>query len=244
MQAQTLLREGRLREAIESAGALVRENPADSRLRTFLFELLCFAGDFDRAEKHLHLLGTGSGDKDREVGALLYHAALHAERTRQEMFDKGETPIASPAEPVGGTLNGQPFTTIEDADPRIGPRLEVFAAGNYMWLPFEHIASIKMEPPRRLRDLLWAPVVLRTGPGFKGIELGEVLLPALSPLSFRHADETVRLGRLTVWEDLENGDPVPYGQKTLLVDGEEFPILELRTLTIGPPEIGGTDAST
>jgi len=244
MQAQTLFREGKLSEAIASAGALLRENPADSRLRTFLFELLCFAGDFDRAEKHLHLLGTGSGDKDREVGALLYHAALHAERTRTEMFEKSETPITSPASTPGGVLNGQPFTTIEDADPRIGPRLEIFAAGNYLWLPFEHIASIKMEPPRRLRDLLWAPVVLRTGPDFKGMELGEVLLPALTPLSCRHPDEAVRLGRVTVWDDQTEGDPVPYGQKILLVDGEEFPILEIRTLTIGPPEHGGTDAAT
>lgn len=244
MQAQTLFREGKLSEAIASAGALLRENPADSRLRTFLFELLCFAGDFDRAEKHLHLLGTGSGDKDREVGALLYHAALHAERTRTEMFEKSETPITSPASTPGGVLNGQPFTTIEDADPRIGPRLEIFAAGNYLWLPFEHIASIKMEPPRRLRDLLWAPVVLRTGPDFKGMELGEVLLPALTPLSCRHPDEAVRLGRVTVWDDQTEGDPVPYGQKILLVDGEEFPILEIRTLTIGPPEHGGTDAVT
>jgi len=243
MQAQNLFREGKLSEAIASAGALVRENPADARLRTFLFELLCFAGEYDRAEKHLHLLGTGSGDKDREVGAMLYHAALHAERTRAEMFEKGETLIASPAPEVSGVLNGKPFTSIEDADPRIGARLEIFAAGNYMWLPFAHIASIKMEPPRRLRDLLWTPVVLRTGPEFKGVELGEVLLPALSPLSCRHANEAVRLGRMTVWED-QNGDPVPFGQKILLVDGEEFPILELRTLTIGPPENGGTDAAT
>lgn len=243
MQAQNLFREGKLSEAIAAAGELVRENPADARLRTFLFELLCFAGEYDRAEKHLHLLGTGSGEKDREIGAMLYHAALHAERTRTAMFEKGETPLASPAPEVGGVLNGKPFSSIEDADPRIGARLEVFAAGNYMWIPFAHIASIRMEPPRRLRDLLWAPVVLRTGPEFKGMELGEVLLPALSPLSCRHADESVRLGRMTVWEE-QNGEPVPFGQKILLVDGEEFPILEMRTLTIGPPDNGGTDAST
>jgi hypothetical protein len=28
---------------------------------------------------------------------------------------------------------------------------------------------------------------------------------------------------------------VPYGQKTFLVDGEEFPLLEIRTLTIDQP---------
>ena len=65
-------------------------------------------------------------------------------------------------------------------------------------------------------------------PCIQGQELGEVLLPVLSPFSFRHPDDAVRLGRATVWDEPEDGDPVPFGQKMLLVDGEEFPILEVR----------------
>ena len=64
------------------------------------------------------------------------------------------------------------------------------------------------------------------------MELGEVLLPALSPFSFRSDDDNVRLGRATVWEEDENGEEIPFGQKMLLVDGEEFPLLEVRTLEI------------
>jgi type VI secretion system protein ImpE len=105
-----------------------------------------------------------------------------------------------------------------------------------MWLPLEHIASLEMQPPKRLRDLLWAPAVVRTGPGFKGQELGEVLLPVLTPLSFRHQDDAVRLGRLTVWENLEDGQPAPAGQRMFLVDDEEFPILEVRRLEFAAPE--------
>ena len=101
-----------------------------------------------------------------------------------------------------------------------------------MWLPLAHVASIEMPAPKRLRDLLWAPALVRTGPAFKGTELGEVLLPALSPFSSRHADDAVRLGRATVWEKQENGDIIPFGQKMLLVDGEEFPLLEVRSLEI------------
>ena len=63
-----------------------------------------------------------------------------------------------------------------------------------------------------------------------------MLMPALSPFSFRHADDAVRLGRATVWEEPEDGDDVPFGQKMLLVDGEEFPILELRRLEIAAAE--------
>jgi type VI secretion system protein ImpE len=104
-----------------------------------------------------------------------------------------------------------------------------------MWLPLAHVASVQMEPPKRLRDLLWAPVIVRTGEAFKGTELGEVLMPALFPLSSRHPDDAVKLGRATVWAE-EEGEPVPYGQKTMLVDGEEMPILELRHLEITQPE--------
>jgi type VI secretion system protein ImpE len=86
-----------------------------------------------------------------------------------------------------------------------------------------------MEAPKRLRDLLWAPAVLRTGPEFHGFNLGPVLLPVLSPFSWRHSDPQVRLGRLSVWEESEAGEH-PFGQKMWLVDGEEVPLLDLRNL--------------
>ncbi|MEW5931176.1 MAG: type VI secretion system accessory protein TagJ [Gemmatimonadota bacterium] len=230
MRARALFEAGRLDEAVESLGAELRDAPTDVRRRTFLFELLCFAGAYDRAEKHLEVLARGS--RDAELGAWLLRSALHAERVRQAAFAAGPLPPAAPGRPVSGTLNGTPFASLEDADPRIGPRLEVFAAGQYTWLPLEHVASVRVAAPGLLRDLLWAPAVVRTGPGFRGTELGEVLLPALAPLSWRSPDGEVRLGRVTDWEELPEGGMVPVGQKLLLVDGEPFPILELRELEI------------
>lgn len=231
MNARELYQAGRLGAAIQAIISEVRDNPTDPRRRTFLFELLCFAGEFDRAEKHLEVL---SGDSpDAMTGSLLYRAALAAERCRLDLFTAGTYPAAKPdAAPLQGTLNGKPFEDVEDADPRIGPRLEVFAAGQYLWLPLEHLESIEMEAPKRLRDLLWIPALVRTGPGFKGTELGEVLVPALSPRSFRHADEEVKLGRVTAWEEDASGAAIPYGAKCLTVDGEDIPLLELRKLEI------------
>lgn len=229
MQARQLFQNGRLDEAIEALGAEVRDNPTDAQRRAFLFELLCFAGQFDRAEKQLSVLGRGN--RDAEMGALLYHAALHAERLRNEMFEKQNFP-QSTAKVVGGTLNGTPFSTITDADPRIGARLELFAAGQYVWLPFEHIAIVRMEAPKKLRDLLWAPAIVRPNESFTGLELGEVLLPVIAPETWREASPEVRLGRVTEWREIEDGDQVPVGQKMLLVDDVEFPILELRELEI------------
>jgi type VI secretion system protein ImpE len=163
---------------------------------------------------------------------MLYRAALHAERIRQTIFEQKDYPASGPAPdaPEAGTINGKPFTFFSDADPRLGARLEVFAAGDYLWIPLADISSIELQAPKRLRDLLWAPAIVRTGPAFKGKELGEVLLPVISPLSWRHADDEVRLGRSTEWQDDGSGNVIPIGQKMFAVDEDEVPILDIRKL--------------
>jgi type VI secretion system protein ImpE len=230
MKAQELFQAGKLDEAVQALGAELRDNPADARRRTFLFELLCFAGEYQRAEKQLDVLA--SDGRAAEMGTMLYRAALHAERIRQAIFEQKDYPSTGPAPeaPAAGSLNGTPFTFFSDADPRLGARLEVFAAGDYLWIPFEHISSIELEAPKRLRDLLWSPALVRTGPAFKGKELGEVLLPVISPLSWKHANNQVRLGHVTEWEDDGAGNVIPIGQKMFAVDEEEIPILEIRKL--------------
>ena len=90
VSAEELLRAGKLEDAIELVGAGLRANPADARQRTFLFELLCFSGAHDRADKQLDVLAGAS--REAGMGALLYRAALSAERTRQEMFQEGRFP--------------------------------------------------------------------------------------------------------------------------------------------------------
>ena len=232
MNAKELFQKGKLTEAVQALSGELRNDPSDAKRRTFLFELLCFAGDFDRAEKHLGVLSQAGPSS--EMGALLYRGVMAAERARQETFAKREYTMRPPADatPFHGTLNGQPFESLADADWRIGPRIETFSAGTYLWLPLAHIAAIEIQAPKRLRDLLWIPARVRTGPAFQGTELGEILIPVLSPLSWRHENEEVRLGRLTVWGEDENGDEVPFGQKLLMVDGEEIPLLDVRSVTI------------
>jgi type VI secretion system protein ImpE len=227
MKAKELYQAGKIEESLQVLASELRNDPTDIRRRTFLFELLCFAGELDRAEKQLDILSDLS--KEAGMGTLIYRSAFQAERVRREMFDKKTFPQTT-AEPVTkAILNGTECEAIEDADPRIGPRLEVYAAGSYLWLPLAHIASIRMEAPKRVRDLIWIPAVLKTGPQCGALNLGEVMIPALTPFAYRHADSSVRLGRQTVWEEAD-GIVAPAGQKLLLVDGEEFPILEVRTL--------------
>jgi type VI secretion system protein ImpE len=229
MNAKELFHAGRLEDAIQALVAELKNDPGNDRHRTFLFELLCFAGAYDRAEKQLDVLAQ-SGNKNAELGTLLYRGAMAAERTRQGMFESRTFPESSEAETVSGSIDDRHFEWISDADPRIGPKLEVFAAGAYMWIPFVHIESIEIPQPRRLRDLIWTPAVVRTGPAFEDKDLGEVLLPAMCPLSAKSPDDAVRLGRSTIWEESAEG-AIPLGQKVLIVDDEEIPLLQIRRLT-------------
>jgi type VI secretion system protein ImpE len=232
MGAKELFQAGKLNEAVQALGVEVRDNPTDVRRRTFLFELLCFQGEYERAEKHLHVLA--GGNPDSQMGAVLYFSALHAERTRQELFQKKEYPsVPADGNGRGGVIDGRTFESIEDSDPRVGPRLELFAAGAYLWIPFEHIEAIEIQQPKKLRDLLWVPALVRTGPKFKGTELGEVLLPVLAPFSSKSGDDNIRLGRGTDWQEID-GEAVPIGQRMFSVDGEDFPILEIRKIEFTP----------
>ena len=233
MTVQQLLQSGQLDEAVKALTAEVRDNPTDSRRRTFLFELLCFAGDFARAEKQLDVLAQGGPQS--EMGAMVYGGALAAERTRQEMFQKSELPAPpgdGAAMRISGTINGNSFQSLLDSDDRLGGHLELFVVGSYVRIPFGMLSTIHIEAPKKLRDLLWLPATVRTSEAFQGRELGEVLLPVLNPFSWQSADPAVRLGRATAWERDEIGETHPRGQKVFLADDEEWPILELRDVAI------------
>lgn len=228
MDALSLYRAGQLKPAIDALGDELKKQPLDAKRRTFLFELLCFAGEYDRASKQLDILS--DANKEAAAGAMLYRSALHAERTRQEMFAEDKLPMGTALPSSRGILNGEDFAELADADPRIGANLEVFIAGSYTWVPFAYIESIETEPPKRLRDLLWMPAILHTTEDFRLQDLGEVLLPVISPLSWKSADDDVRLGRSTVWMDDANYEEVPMGQKLLLRGNIEEPFLQMRSL--------------
>jgi type VI secretion system protein ImpE len=228
MTAEQLLEAGQLDEAIEKLNSEVRNDPTNLRRRTFLFELLCFAGEYSRAEKHLDVLST-SGPQS-ELGALLYKGALAAERTRQEMFEADTYPKAAAGASIPSRVNGKPYASVGDTDPRIRGNIELIVAGSYMWLPLHMIETVRTEPPTRLRDLLWLPATVQTTAAFQGQELSSVLIPVLSPGSWKSNNPDVRLGRMTLWEENRDKLVIPFGQKLVFTDEEEWPILEIREI--------------
>src|SRR5215470_12966235 len=108
MNSRQLFDAGKLNAAIEALSGELRDNPTDAQRRTFLFELLCFSGDFERARKHLELLA--KANQQAGMGALLYEGLMNSEKTRNEVFEKREYPNAPAGDkPIRGTLNGKPF---------------------------------------------------------------------------------------------------------------------------------------
>lgn len=89
-QAKELYFQGRLPEAIESQLAWVRDHPSDVGTRLFLVELLCFQGQWDRAERQLKALLSNKAQEDAAV--LLYLGCVAAERKRAEAFCGGQKP--------------------------------------------------------------------------------------------------------------------------------------------------------
>jgi len=270
MNGKQLLDSGDLAAAIAQVGAELRAAPEDAAKRTFLFELLCCAGDLDRALKQLDALAAESSERDLAIQP--YRNVLEGEKKRRRAFSGGLVPglpkkipdytrlhleainriteghyaearaLLEEGEaarrPVAGTINGEPFDDLKDADDLIGPFLEVITVSNYSWIPWESVRSVSMEAPRHLRDLVWLParVELDIGP------LGEVFLPVLYVNSYQHHDNRVKLGRMTDWQAATGDLSLASGQRLLMAGERDWPLLEVRELAFEPP--GGNDGDT
>jgi type VI secretion system protein ImpE len=86
MGAKELFDAGDLQGAIDQLTQDVRGRPQDVQSRIFLFEALCFAGDYLRAERQLDAVAQISGDVKVELGTQLYRNLLAAEAQRAALF--------------------------------------------------------------------------------------------------------------------------------------------------------------
>ena len=83
MTASELFQAGQLQAAIDAQIQKVKAKPADQAARLFLFELLLFSGDLDRARKQLDVLNY---DKPEATAAVeSYRNALASEQTRRDL---------------------------------------------------------------------------------------------------------------------------------------------------------------
>lgn len=84
MSASELFKAGQLDEAVAAQIDEVKRNPGDHARRLFLFELLAFAGEWDRAERQIGAIDYKELEVDAAV--LSYKKLIEAERKRAQVF--------------------------------------------------------------------------------------------------------------------------------------------------------------
>lgn len=134
---------------------------------------------------------------------------------------------AAPAQ--SATINGQACEWVSDADPRLGPTVEAIVEGSYVWVPFERIHAITVEPPSDLRDQVWMPAI------FTWANQGQAVgfIPTRYPGTAPNADPALLLARRTDWAEQDDW-AIPTGQRTLVTDAAEIALMDLRRLELQP----------
>jgi len=255
MNAKELLEAGHLSAAIEQLNQDVKAHPADGRLRTFLFELLCFAGDYGRAERQLDVIARESANA--EVGAQFYRNALAAEKARLGLFRDGGLPQFLFEPPGYAALHLEALDLLRKERPKDAGRLleasedvRAARAGRLDGGAFDdfHDADDVLAPFLEVivhDRYIWLPFEqishLSISPPKRLRDLiwipatvesgagsvGEVLVPVLYVASSEHPDDRVRLGRMTEWKAAGNL-ALGAGQRVFMVDDDERAVLEVR----------------
>ena len=104
MNAKELLDANQLSAAILELNQAVKRHPTDPRIRTFLFELLCFDGAHERAARQLEVLG--AQDEPAEIGVEFYRKLLQADTALSACCSGGAGPafMAPPSDHVTDRL--------------------------------------------------------------------------------------------------------------------------------------------
>jgi type VI secretion system protein ImpE len=261
MNASELFKAGKLQEAIAAQVNEVRAHPADHGKRLFLFELLVFAGDLDRARRHIDAVRYDEVERDAAVQT--YRKLLDAEQARRRLFRDGLRPksLAEPSEHVRLRLGA--VDRLREGRP--AEAAEVLARAASATPPAPGVLNGKAFDLLRDADDLFGPVLevmahgdyywvpleqvealAMNAPRFPRDLLwvparlsvrdgaaGDVFLPALYPGSHEHPDDQVRLGRATDWKTAEGGTVLGVGLRMFLAGDDPVSLLEFRQLQMG-----------
>ena len=263
-EAKAQLDAGNLKGAIEAALATVKANPTDARARTFLFELSCFSGDWDRAERQLDIIG--HQDAKAMVGTLIYRQSFEAEGKRAKYFSDSLKPefLATPSDYVYGLLTAnnrlregnvaearEILDKADDERPRFACKIngkEFSDFRDYNDLTLGVLEAIIKD------SYVWIPfdqiVKIELTPPKSLRDLywiqakvetingtnGEMFIPSLYANSWKSENDQIRLGRMTDWRDAGDDIFIGEGMKMFWADGQDLPILEIETIEFNEKE--------
>ena len=265
MKSAELIREGKLSEARESLVSRLKAAPGDTKARTLLFQVLAFCGEWDKVARHLDLLITQL--PETATGVFVYRNIVSAEKSRQEVAAGSQTPdfmsdppsflsallkarkllangdtttasslldmVEEQIQDVSGQSQSEPFSGFSECDATLTGILEVFVHDRYIWFSIASIRELYVQQPKTLLETLWAPGRIVTWDGLTT----ECFLPVLYPGSSAFENDQVRMGRMTDWIDLGNGNYRGVGQHLFMVGDQEKSLLELGEITFNPHSV-------
>ena len=260
MLAEQSLREGRLAEALAELQTQVRKEPANPKLRIFLFQLLAVLGRWDRALNQLNVLG--EMDASPLPMVQTYREALRCESFRADVFAGRRSPLVfgDPEPWAALVLEALRLTAAGHYAQAQTVREQAFEAapattGALDEQPFEWIADADQRlgpvleaivngryywiPFQRIQTIvLEPPTDLRDyvwmPAQFTWANGGEAvgLIPARYPGSPDSADPLTQLGRKTEWQECAAGIWLGLGQRILTTDQGEYPLLDVRRIDL------------
>ncbi len=263
MRAEELLKSGDLDGALAALQDKVRKNPADAKLRIFLFQLLCVLGDWKRAITQLKL----SAEMEAEAlpMAQTYREAIICESYREKVFLGEKEPLifGEPQEWVALMIEALKLLASGKADEAAQLRNKAFdmaptSSGTLNGVPFEWIADADMRMGPLLEMIVngryfWVPFSaihkitaeepadLRDSVWFPvNLTLANggdmvALIPTRYPGSTGSDDSAMKLARATDWADAGADTFTGLGQRLLATDEGDTALMDLRQLVIGDP---------
>lgn len=262
--AKLQLDAGNLSGAVEAALRLVKTNPTNETARTFLFELSCFSGDWDRAEKQLEVIG--HQDSNAMIGSMIYRQNFKAERDRMKLFSDGQKPESLGPEPshVAELLNAvnriregnaeearAAIDKVEEERPAYA--CEINGEGFSDFRDYNDLTMCVFEVFFK-DNYVWLPfeniltidfIKPKTLRDLYWIQAevemvnglkGEMFFPALYSGTWKSDNDQVRLGRMTDWREVGNEVFVGEGTKMFWMDGKDKSILDISSIKFRQPE--------
>jgi type VI secretion system protein ImpE len=250
---------GQLQEAIEAAVQMVKAKPTDVGVRFFFCELLCFAGELERADRQLETVGQQTTEAAMRIS--LFRQLIRGETARQQFFREGRLPefLSAPTPVLRSHLDAS--IALRENQLAEAKRLLVeaeeqrpHAPGQHDGTPFDDcrdtddLTASFLEILTSTGKYYWVPFEqieqLEFVPAERAMDLiwrtasisvaggpeGNVYVPALYAGTAEHGDNQLRLGRGTDWRGGDESPVRGLGQKMLLLGDDALPIMQLHNL--------------
>ena len=258
--AESSLRHGDLAGALAQLQEQVRNQPANAKLRVFLFQLLCVRGEWERA---LNQLKVASGlDAAALAMAQMYGEAVRCEAIRTDVFSGKKVPMVfgEPEQWLALLIESLLVAGRGEMAKANELRARAFeeantSSGEINGQPFEWIADADSRLGPVLEAVIngryyWVPFERLSGVTVEEPEDlrdmvwmpaqlqfangGEMvaLIPTRYPGSESSNDGLVALARKTIWQEVAPDTHHGLGQRVLATDVAEVPLLDVRKLVV------------